>query len=187
MSGAVLPNGCSRESATKILALYDLRREGGYKNQQIDARHRVRLRSGMTVRDLRRWLAENPAEEDAIAADDPVSEIRATIDYLQTCQNARAAGYPVHMRTDPAWLVNQAINRRAGWLEAPRGDTSRGTSQAIDGHFPRKCGGDWQRHLRLIADEVNTPRLVVRVARLGEHRWLADRIPHRFDNERQVD
>lgn len=115
-----------------------------------------------------------------------MTEIRATIDHLKACQQARAAGYPVHMTTDPAWLINQAINRRAGWLQTPHGDTSRGTSQPIDGHFPRKCRGDWQRHLRLVAREINTPRLMVHIPSLGEHRWIADRIPHRFDNERQV-
>ncbi len=115
-----------------------------------------------------------------------MSKVGATIEYLRACQRARAAGYPVHMTTDPAWLVDQAINRRAGWLETERGDTSRGTSQPIGGRFPRKCRGDWQRHLALIAREINTPRLVVHLSRLGEHRWLADRLPHRFDDERQV-
>ena len=104
----------------------------------------------------------------------------ATIDYLRRCQRARAAGFSVNLTTDPAWLVEQAINRRAGWLETPHGDTSRGTTQAVAGRFPRKARGDWQRHLRLIAREVNTPRLVVHLTRLGEHRWLADRLPHRF-------
>lgn len=108
---------------------------------------------------------------------------RATIDYLRLCQQARAAGHPVRMTTDPAWLVNQAINRRAGWLESPHGDTSRGTSQAIDGHFPRKCGGNYLRHLEQTAREINTPRRVVHIASLGEHRWLVERIPHRFADE----
>jgi hypothetical protein len=112
-----------------------------------------------------------------------MSDVRATIDYLRLCQKARAAGYPVSFTNDPAWLVNQAVNRRAGWLESPHGDTSRGTSQSVGGHFPRKCCGDWQRHLRLIAREINTPRLVVRISRLGEHRWLADRLPHRIETE----
>lgn len=106
------------------------------------------------------------------------SKARVTIDYLRACQTARAAGYPVSFTSDPAWLVNQAVNRRAGWLEDPH---TRGTTKPIDGRFPRKARGDWQRHLRLIAWEVNTPRLVVHVARLGEHRWLADRLPHRFE------
>lgn len=103
---------------------------------------------------------------------------RATLDYLRRCQAARAAGYPVSYTTDPAWLVEQAINRRAGWAEDPH---TRGTTLPVNGRLPRKARGDWQRHLRLIAREVNTPRLIVRAARLGEHRWLADRLPHRFE------
>ncbi len=109
-----------------------------------------------------------------------------TIAYLRQCQEARAAGHPVHLTTDPAWLVTQAINRRAGWVEDPY---TRGSSMPIPcGHgssrregLYRKARGDWQRHLRLIAVEVNTPRLVVRRQRLGEHQWLAARLPHRIE------
>lgn len=108
-----------------------------------------------------------------------MSKTRNTIEYLRKCQAARSAGYRVSFTTDPAWLVEQAINRRAGWLEdSPH---ARGTTQAVDGHFPRKARGDYLRHLRLIAREVNTPRLVVHASRLGEHRWLVGRIPHRFE------
>ena len=107
-----------------------------------------------------------------------MSKTRNTIEYLQRCQAARAAGARVAFTTDPAWLVNQAINRRAGWLEDFH---TRGTSQAIGGRFPRKCRGDWQRHLRLVAREINTPRLVVRRQRLGEHQWLCERLPHRIE------
>lgn len=108
------------------------------------------------------------------------ARVRATVEYLRACQAARAAGCRVSFVTDPGWLVNQAVNRRAGWLEEPG---ARGSSQAIAGRLPRKCRADWQRHLRLIAGEVNTPRLVVRPARLGEHRWLVDRLPGRFELE----
>ena len=55
-----LPNGRSREAAESALALYDARARGGYKNQQIAARDRVRSVSGMGVRELRTWLKENP-------------------------------------------------------------------------------------------------------------------------------
>lgn len=117
---------------------------------------------------------------------DSASTVRNTIDHLRLCQQARAAGHPVSLTTDPAWLVEQVINRRAGWVEDPH---TRGSSLPIPcGHgstrrsaLYRKARGDWQRHLRLIAREVNTPRLVVRVERLGEHRWLVDRLPHRFE------
>lgn len=107
----------------------------------------------------------------------------ATIEYLRRCQAARAAGVRVSFTTDPAWLVEQAINRRAGWLEDPH---TRGTTRPVDGRFPRKAEGSWQRHLRLIAREVNTPRLIVRVERLGEHRWLVDRLPHRFTTREEL-
>lgn len=107
-----------------------------------------------------------------------MTPVRATIERLRACQRARAAGHPVALTTDPAWLVEQAINRRAGWVEDPH---TRGTMMPIDGdRVPRKARGDWQRHLRLIAREVNTPRLIVRLERLGEHRWLAARLPHRI-------
>ena len=53
--------------------------------------------------------------------------------------------------------------------------------EPIGGRLPRKAEGDYLRHLRLIAHEVNTPRLVVHAARLGEHRWLIGRLPHRFE------
>lgn len=101
-----------------------------------------------------------------------------TISYLRQCQAARAAGHPVRFTTDPGWLVEQAINRRGGFVEDPH---TRGSCLPVDGRLPRKARGDWQRHLRLIAREVNTPRLIVRMSRLGEHQWLADRLPHRFE------
>lgn len=100
-----------------------------------------------------------------------------TLEYLRRCQAARAAGYRGSRITDPGWLVEQAINRRAGWLEE---NGHRGTTQPVAGHFPRKARGDYLRHLRLIAREVNTPRRIVRPERLGEHRWLRSRLPHRF-------
>ena len=50
----------------------------------------------------------------------------------------------------------------------------------INGRLPRKGAGDWQRHLRQLADRINTPRLVVRETELGEHHWLLTRIPRRI-------
>jgi hypothetical protein len=113
------------------------------------------------------------------------SKVRATIDHLRTLQAARAAGLSVSFTTDPAWLVDQAINRRAGWVEDPH---YRGSSMPIPcGHgstrrtpLYRKATGQFQRHLPRLAREVNTPRLRITVQSLGEHRWLADRLPHRF-------
>lgn len=113
------------------------------------------------------------------------SPVRNTIDRLRALQAARAAGHTVTLTTDPAWLVNQAINRRAGWVEDPH---TRGSSLPIPcGHgssrrspLYRKARGDWQRHLRLLAHSINSPRLIVRDTELGEHRWLIARLPGRF-------
>lgn len=105
-------------------------------------------------------------------------KVRATIDFLRVRQHARDAGYPVSYTTDPAWLVNEAINRRAGWLEDRH---TRGTFQPVNGKQPRTTDGDYLRSLRQLAGRINTPRLIVRANELGEHRWLMQRIPHRFD------
>ena len=106
--------------------------------------------------------------------------IQNTLTYLRQCRAARAAGYPVAYTTDPAWLVQMAINRRAGWPDDP--SHQRGSCMPVNRRSPRKGGGDWYRHLQMIAREINTPRLVVRKARLGEHQWLAKRLPTRFED-----
>lgn len=111
------------------------------------------------------------------------SEVGATLEYLKKCREARAVGYPVAFATDPAWLVDMAINRRAGWPDDPT--HSRGSARPLpDGRYPPKAEGDTFRHLRLISFEINTPRLIVRPARLGEWRKLLERrIPHRLRTE----
>jgi hypothetical protein len=112
-----------------------------------------------------------------------LTRVGATLDYLRRCQRARAAGYPVRYTTDPAWLVQQAINRRGGWLDDP--GSTRGSAVPLpDGRYPPKASGDAYRHLRMIAGAVNTPRLVVRPAELGEWRRLLERrIPHRLSDD----
>ena len=108
-----------------------------------------------------------------------MSRVGSTLAYLRRCQTARAAGHPVQYTTDPAWLVEQAINRREGWPDDP--SSSRGSARPVAGKYPKKASGDAWRHLQLIADEINTPRLIVRPGSLGEWRtFLLDRIPHRF-------
>jgi hypothetical protein len=111
-----------------------------------------------------------------------VSLVGSTLDYLRRCQRARAAGYPVRFTTDPAWLVQQAINRRGGWLDDP--GSTRGSAMPLpDGRYPPKASGDVYRHLRTIAANVNTPRRVVRSAELGEWRPLLEaRIPGRISH-----
>lgn len=102
-----------------------------------------------------------------------------TLAYLRRCQEARATGSPVQYTTDPTWLVEQAINRRAGWPDDP--STSRGSAMPVAGTYPKKASGDAWRHLQLLAHEINTPRLIVRPASLGEWRtFLLARIPRRF-------
>lgn len=106
------------------------------------------------------------------------TRVRATLDFLRVRQQARDAGCPVSFTTDPAWLVNEAINRRAGWLEDRH---TRGTTRPVNGRLPRKAVGDYLRGLRLLAWRINTPRLVVRESELGEFRSLAfTRFPHRI-------
>lgn len=105
-----------------------------------------------------------------------------TLDYLRKCQMARAAGYPVAFTTDPAWLVEQAINRRAGWPDDP--STTRGSARPIAGRYPSKAEGDTYRHLRQLAARINTPRLIVRPTECGEWRRLIEaRIPDRLHRE----
>lgn len=105
--------------------------------------------------------------------------VHNTIEFLRVRIRARDAGYPVCFTTDPAWLVNMAINRRAGWPDDP--GLTYGSCMPVDGKYPKKADGDFQRHLRLIAHEVNTPKLIVRESSLGECRKLVlSRIPHRI-------
>ena len=107
------------------------------------------------------------------------SLVAATLAFLRARQAARDAGYPVSYTTDPAWLVMMAINRRAGWPDDP--SCSRGSAMPVNGRYPVKASGDAYNHLRRIARDVNTPRLIVRPGQLGEwRRLLLARIPHRI-------
>ena len=86
----------------------------------------------------------------------------------------------VRFTTDPAWLVHQAINRRAGWPKDP--GCYRGTCcPTPDGRYPKKAIGETYSTLRLLARQINTPRLIVRDCTLGEWRGLLRaRIPWRI-------
>jgi hypothetical protein len=65
---------------------------------------------------------------------------------------AKREGYYVRLTNDPAWLVNMAINRRAGWPDDPSG--AYGSAMPVNGRYPqRACDGT----LRMIAREINTP------------------------------
>ena len=111
-----------------------------------------------------------------------MTQVAATIAYLRRCQTARAAGYPVAYTTDPTWLLDMAINRRAGWPDDA--SLSRGSAMPVNGRYPAKASGDRYNHLQLIAREINTPRLIVRPGQLGEwRRLIMQRIPDRMFTE----
>lgn len=111
-----------------------------------------------------------------------MSQVRSTIECLKIRIAARSAGYPGSYTTDPRWLVNMAVNRRAGWPDDPT--CSRGSAMPVKGCYPKKAAGDAYRHLRTIAREVNTPRLIVRPGQLGEwRRLILARIPDRITME----
>ena len=107
-----------------------------------------------------------------------MSAIHNTLTYLRQCQHARQIGYPVTFTTDPAWLVNMAINRRAGWPD----DTSltRGSAMPVRGQYPKKADGDRYRHLTQLVYRINSRSRVCK-SELGELRtWLVRRLPERF-------
>lgn len=105
--------------------------------------------------------------------------IATTLEYLRQCMDRRRMGHPVAFTTDPSWLIQMAINRRAGWPDDP--SFSRGSCMPVDGRYPRKAEGDAYNHLALIAREINTPLLIVRPERCGEWRALLEkRIPNRL-------
>ena len=113
------------------------------------------------------------------------SPVRNTINYLRRCQQARAAGYPVSYTTDPAWLLMMAINRRAGWPDDP--GHWRGSAMPVKGSYPKRASGMAWNHLRLLAQKINTPRLIVHVGELGEWRkFLLYRIPHRITTQEDL-
>ena len=107
-------------------------------------------------------------------------KVANTIAYLRQCQRHRAVGMTVYMTTDPEWLVDMAINRRAGWPDDPT--CQRGSARPVNGRqYPAKAAGDAYRHLELLARAINTPRLVVHIGELGEWRQLLlRRLPQRF-------
>lgn len=81
------------------------------------------------------------------------SPVRNTIDYLKRCQAARENDVPVYLKTDPAWLVNMAINRRAGWAESRH---VHGSCLPVNGQYPKRA----EENLRILADQVNSRRVV---------------------------
>src|SRR5512137_2574428 len=105
-----------------------------------------------------------------------MNEVRATIVLLTALRERRAKGVPCYLTTDPAWLLDMAINRRAGWFEDP---VTFGTTQPVNGKYPRKAGvlGALYR----LASEINTPSLRVYAQAIGDWRlYLLRHLPDRF-------
>jgi hypothetical protein len=104
--------------------------------------------------------------------------IRTTLDYLRRCRAARKAGHAVSYTTDPAWLVEQALNRRAGWPDDP--SCSRGSCRPVNGTYPKKASGGAYHDLQRLSRQVNS-RASVRLNACGMWRKLiATRLPHRL-------
>lgn len=109
------------------------------------------------------------------------AEVRATIAFLRACQAARAAGVPVSYATDPEWLVDVAINRRAGWPEDPHAYAS---CMPVDAsmRYPKRALHDETRWLLQTAHHLNGTRVRLHPhsvpqryrARLAHRLWSRD-------------
>ena len=102
------------------------------------------------------------------------TRIQNTITYLKQCQTARQAGYPVYLKTDPAWLVNVAINRRAGWPESRYFFSS---CAPVAGQYPKRAD-ECHDSTKQFANRVNTPKLIVREQECPKR--YRTRLQHRF-------
>ncbi len=67
-------------------------------------------------------------------------QVRATIAMLEHAREMRAAGHRYSLTHDPEWLVDMAINRRAGWPDDP--SHSRGSCMPVNGKYPKRAEGD---------------------------------------------
>ena len=110
-----------------------------------------------------------------------MTPVRTTIVYLQARQNYRAQGGQVSFADDPAWLINQAINRRAGWPDDP--SLSRGSCYPVRGRYPKKAEGDVLNNLHNLAWEINH-NIVVRPHRIMEFGAYGKRLMARIRPER---
>jgi hypothetical protein len=99
-----------------------------------------------------------------------VAEIKATIAHLKTLQGLRAKGFPVSYTSDPARLLDAAINRRGGYVGDPH---SRDMAQPVRGKLPRKATGDAQASLARTARKVNS-RVYLRRGELRDMKGLMD-------------
>lgn len=134
----------------------------------------------MKAMGLDKWLDERVIYAGKVVKR---SQIRATIEELKRLRARRVAmameGLIPEVLLNPAWLVDIAINRKAGWPEDPG---YHGSAMPLpDGSYPPKAQGDRLRHLTQLAHKINTPRLIVREGDLGDLRPLArKRFPGRI-------
>ena len=104
-------------------------------------------------------------------------QIANTIKLLVVCQEARRQGYPVSLKTDPSWLVNMAINRRAGW---PESRYYFGSCQPINGVYPKRADENHDSTQQFVR-RVNTPYLMIREQEIP--RRYRTRLAHRIWRE----
>jgi len=111
-----------------------------------------------------------------------MSKATATIAMLRRLRHQRELGDSMSYTTDPEWLLDMAINRRAGWPDDP--GFSRGSAMPTrDGRYPPKAEGEQYHHLCALARMINTPRLIVHRGHLGSWRsLLLHRLPRRFED-----
>ena len=113
-------------------------------------------------------------------------EIHATVKYLRLCREARALGWPTtgpilaeySITRDPEWLVDMAVNRRAGWPDDPSG--VRGSCVPVNGKYPKRAEGDVLSGCRRLAWDL-AHRIYTREVSV---RWLPrqvrERVAHRL-------
>lgn len=107
--------------------------------------------------------------------------IQSTIHHLKTLMAYRSAGESVCYTSDPSWLINMAINRRAGWPE----DIHQYGNVRINhrGQVARRSVGRHDTEMRRLRHRVNQPRLIVREREARFDRIIHARLAHRFYTE----
>jgi hypothetical protein len=111
--------------------------------------------------------------EYTLPAEERRARIAATIRFLRSCPPGTAT---LRGRT---WFVDQAVNRRAGWMEN-RHDRHMAQRPNHRGGFPRKATADFYFAAWRLSREVNQPRLIVRRGHLGHAACYEARLRHRL-------
>jgi hypothetical protein len=140
------------------------------------------------ARDISRMETHQRAGEPALPLAEGLmlglahDEVVATYYYLSQAKTFRARGYRVSYVTDPTWLLNMAINRKAGWPDDP--GLSRGSARPVEGRYPAKADGDHLKDLRLLSRRLNGHGSVsVRELGLRLAKRLFNQCPERFDED----